>query len=145
MPPRQAACNRVATVPELQLFEIFFGAGFRQPPRDSVKPGLVHDDGERRLEHVEIDFLRHHADAGFGHFQLSVDVVAEYLDHAAGFIDQGGCDANQGGLAGAVWAQQREEIALVDVEIYRLERLDAVFVDLGELAENEGMHRSRVD
>ncbi len=49
------------------------------------------------------------------------------------------------GLAGAVWAQQREEIALVDVEIYRLERFDAVFVDLGELAEDEGMHRSRVD
>ncbi len=50
-----------------------------------------------------------------------------------------------GGLAGAVRAQQREEIALVDVEIYRLERLDAVFVDLGELAEDEGMHKSRVD
>ena len=41
--------------------------------------------------------------------------------------------------------EQREEIALVDLEVDGLERFDAVFVDLGELAKDEGLHRSRVD
>ena len=40
------------------------------------------------------------------------------------------------GLAGAVRAEQREKIALVDLEVDGLERFDAVFVDLGELAKD---------
>ena len=33
---------------------------------------------QRRLEHVEVDFLRHDADAGLGRLELAVDVVAEH-------------------------------------------------------------------
>ena len=75
----------------------------------------------------------------------AVDVVAEHLDRAAGLVDERGDDADERGLAGAVRTQQREEIALLDLEIDTFERLDAVFVDLGELAKDEGLHRSRVD
>ena len=77
-------------------------------------------------------------------FELAVEVVAEYLDGAAGLVDERGDDADEGRLAGAVRTQEREEIALLDLEIDAFERLDAVFVDLGELAEDEGVHRSRV-
>ena len=64
-----------------------------------------------------------------------VDVVAEDLDLAAGLVDQRGDDADRGGLAGAVRPQQREEIALLHVQIDALEGLDAVLVGLGELLE----------
>jgi hypothetical protein len=113
--------------------------------RNSVEARLVDDDGERRFEQVEIDFLRHDADAGFRRFQLAVDVVAEDFDGAAGLVDQRGDDADGGGLAGAVRSEQREEIALGDLEVDGFERFDAVFVSLGELAKDEGLHRSRVD
>ena len=64
---------------------------------------------------------------------------------AAGLVDQRGDDADDGGLAGAVRPEQGEEIAFVDIQVDALERLDAVFVDLGELAKDEGLHKSRVD
>ena len=101
-PAGQAACNRIAPVPELQLLEIFLRALFRQRARNAVKARLIDHNGERRFEHVEIDFLRHQTDAGFRRFQILVDVVSEYLDHATGLVDQGSGDADGGGLAGAV-------------------------------------------
>jgi hypothetical protein len=66
---------------------------------------------------VEIDFLRHDADAGLGRLELAIDIVTEHLDDAAGLVDQRGDDADGRGLAGAVRPQQGEEIALVDLEI----------------------------
>ena len=64
-------------VPELQLLQVFFGALARDVARDAVETGLVDDDGVRRLELVEVELLRHDADAGLGRFELAVDVVAE--------------------------------------------------------------------
>ena len=49
----------------------------RQLALDAVEARLVDHDGLRRLEHVEVDFLRHDADAGLRRFELPVDVVAE--------------------------------------------------------------------
>ena len=39
---------------------------------------------------------------------------------------------------------KREKIAFRDLEVDAFERFDAVFVDFGELAEDEGLHKSRV-
>ena len=55
---------------------------------------------------------------------------------AAGLVDQRGGDADGRGLAGAVRPQQREKIALLDLEVDGFERFDAVFVDFGELAKD---------
>ncbi len=141
----ERAGDRMAALPQLQLLEIFLGSLLRERPRYAVEAGLVHHDREQRLEHVEIDLLRHDADAGLRHLELAIHVVAEDLDDAAGLVDQRGDDADDGGLAGAVRTEQREKIALRDLEIDAFERLDAVLVDLGELAKDEGVHRSRVD
>ena len=81
----------------------------------------------------------------FADFELPVHVVAEHLDAAAGLVDQRGDDTDDRRFAGAVGTEQREKIALLHVEVDAFERLDAVLVDLGELAEDEGLHRSRVD
>ena len=70
----------------------------------------------------------------FASFELAVDVVAEHLDVAARLRDERGDDPDDGRLAGAVRPEQGEEIALVDLQIDALERLDAVFIYLGELA-----------
>ena len=60
-----------------------------------------------------------------------------------GLVDERGDDADQRGLAGAVGAEQREEIALLDVEVDALQRLDAVLVGLGESAYRECIHRRK--
>jgi hypothetical protein len=141
---RERACDGIAAVPELQLLQVFLRALLGKPPRNAVEARLVHDDREHRLEHVEVDFLRHDADAGLRQLELAVEVVSEHLDRAAGLVDERGDDADRGRLARAVRTQEREEIALRHGEVDTLECLDAVFVDLGELSKDEGVHRSRV-
>ncbi len=79
----EAARHGIALVPQLQLLEVLLGAHARDLALDAVEPGLVDDDGQRRLEHVEVQFLRHHADAGLGGLQFPVDVVTEHLHGAA--------------------------------------------------------------
>ena len=75
---RQAARHLVALVRELQQRKIFLRALAREAALDAVEARLVHQDGLRRLELVEIDLLRHDADAGLGGLELAVDVVAEH-------------------------------------------------------------------
>ena len=62
----------------------------------------------------------------------------------AALVHQRGDDADQRGLARAVGAEQREEIALLDVEVDALQRLHAVLVDLGESAYRECIHERRI-
>src|SRR4029079_13061412 len=129
----QRARNGIALFPELQRAEILLQAVVRDAPRDAVEAGLIYQNRADGLELVEVDLLRHEADAGFRDRQLAVDVMAEHLDLAAALVDQRGDDADCSGLAGAVRPQQREEIALFDRQVDALERLDAVLIGLGEL------------
>ena len=55
--------------------------------------------------------------------ERAVDVVAEYRDLAAALGDERHDDADGGGLAGAVRPEQREEVALLDVEVDAAQRL----------------------
>ena len=89
---------------------------------------------------VEIDFLRHDADAGLGGLELPIDVVAEHVGRAGALVDERGDDADERRLAGAVGSEQREEIALLDIEIDAFERLDTVLVGLGETANRQCIH-----
>jgi len=59
----QAARHLVPLVPQLQLLEILLGALARDRPRNSVEPRLIHHDGVRGLEHIEVDLLGNDADA----------------------------------------------------------------------------------
>src|ERR1035441_2361220 len=129
---REPARGTVPLVPELQLPQIALGTRSRLGTLDAVEAGLVHHDGHRALELVEVQLLRHHADARLGQLELTVDIEAEDAGGTASLIDQRGHNTDQGRLAGAIGAQQREEIALLDVQIDATQRLDAVFIGLGE-------------
>ncbi|MBV6418439.1 MAG: hypothetical protein CMLOHMNK_03283 [Steroidobacteraceae bacterium] len=120
------------TVPERELAQVELGALFRDPALDAVEARLVDDDLERRLPHVEVHFLRHDPDAGLGGLELDVDVVAEDREPATRLVDERGRDADQRGLAGAVRAEQREEIAFLHLEIDALQGLHAIPVGLDE-------------
>ncbi|MNV83578.1 hypothetical protein D3C71_1773940 [compost metagenome] len=64
--------------------------------------------------------------------------MAEHVDRAAGLVDQGGEDADGGGLARAVGAEQGEEVAFGNIQIDALEGLEAVAVGLGQLSDGQG-------
>src|SRR5262249_3115357 len=135
--------NGITLVPQLQLLEILLGALPREPALDAVEPRLVDDDGLRRLEHVEVNFLRHDADAGLRHLELALDVVAEHAHLTRGLAHERGNDADQRGLARAVRPEQREEIALLDVEVDAFQRLHTILIGLDEPADGQGIHRAR--
>ena len=74
--------------------------------------------------------------------ELAIDVVAEDTRSSAGLIDQRGDDANQCRLAGTIRPEQREEIALLDIQIHARERLHPVAVHLGQAADCQCLHGS---
>ena len=102
MPPDRPRAILLRLSAELQQRQVFLGAFARQRPLDAVEPGLVDQDGLRRLELVEVDFLRHDADAGLRGFELAIEVVAEHAHRARRLVDQRSEDADERGLAGAV-------------------------------------------
>ena len=65
------------------------------------------------------------------------------LTRARRLVDQRGDDADERGLAGAVRPEQREEIALLDVEVDAFQGLHAILVGLDEAADGERIHRAR--
>src|SRR6185437_1577044 len=107
---------------------------------DAVKAGLVDDYGVRRLELVEVELLRHYANASLGSLQLPIDIVPKNASGTAGLIDEGGDDTDERRFTGAVGAEKREEIALLDIEVHALERLYPVFVGLGQSANRQCIH-----
>src|ERR1019366_4293264 len=66
----EPARGTVPLVPELQLPQIALGTRSRLGTLDAVEAGLVHHDGHRALELVEVQLLRHHADARLGPIEL---------------------------------------------------------------------------
>ena len=144
MPPESERAIGVALVPELELLQVFLRALDGEPAGNAVEARLVHDDREHLLELVEVDFLRHQADAGLGPVERAVDVVAEHRDRPAGLPDQRHDDADGRRLARAVRAEQREEVAFGDVEVDAAQRLHAVGVGLGQPANGERLHEARI-
>ncbi|MNH45197.1 hypothetical protein D3C79_1075800 [compost metagenome] len=62
---------------------------------------------------------------------MAIEVVTEDVHAATGFVDQGREDADGGGFAGAIGAEQGEEVTFGDIQVNTLEGLETVAVGFG--------------
>ena len=90
-------------------------------------------------EPVEVDLLRGQADRLARLFVVGDRVVAEDLDRARGHLRQTGRAVDQGRLAGAVGAEQAEQLARLDLERDPLQRLDSGRVAFDQILDLEGV------
>ncbi|MNM11475.1 hypothetical protein D3C81_216370 [compost metagenome] len=140
--PLHAAGQRtrlhITFVPQAQLGQVLLGALLGQLGRDAVVAGLGDDDVEGLFELVEVELLRHHAQATLERGGLAVQVVTEHAHCAAGLVHQGRENADGGGFAGAVGAEQGEEVAFGNIKVDAFEGLEAIAVGLGQLSDGQG-------
>ena len=106
--------------------------------RDSARlpnrPRLNDDRRPHRLERVGRELLRHEPDQRARGAVVAHDVVAVDRDPAvAGGLTMPQIDADQRGLARAVRAEQREDLAAADLEVDVLQRVEPRRVGLGEI------------
>ena len=109
-----------ALVAQRQVAEDLVDAGIGQAHAEVSgleAEGLLH--GEER---VEVDLLRHQPHGAAGEPVVAHHVAAEHF-HTA-FAGEGGSrhQADEGGLPGAVRAEQREDLAAMDVQVDVVER-----------------------
>ena len=84
-------------------------------------------EGDRRphrLEHVGGELLRHESDHGAGGTEIGNDVVTVDGHAARRWLHDPADDVDQGGLAGAVGAEQGEDFASPDVEVDAFQGLE---------------------
>ena len=104
------------------------------------------DGAPDALEGVGVQFLRHQPDHRARRAVVLEDVVAVDRDLAGGRNQNAADDADQRRLAGAVGAEQGEDLATFDVEIDLLQRPEPGRVGLGEIFDgNDGLHRAGRD
>jgi len=113
------------------LGQVLLGAFLGDFRRDAVVAGLRHDDVEGLFELVEVEFLGHHTDATLERRRGFVQVMPEDIHRATGLVDQGRENADGRGFAGAVGAEQREEITFGNVQIDTTQGLETVAVGFG--------------
>ena len=77
--------------------------------------------------------LRHQADLRAGRAVVTDDVVASHQHPAFARIDDAADDADQGGLARAVGAEQGEDLALANVQVDALQGRVPGRIDLVQL------------
>ena len=124
MPPDSVRDMHVRLVPQLGALELLLGAHQRLGARQAVEAGVVDQDVERLLEHVEVQLLRHQAEQAHGGVAVAWPGRRRTpRTSPARLVDQRTDDADQGRLAGAVGAEQGEEIARRDLQRHALERL----------------------
>src|SRR6202012_2326145 len=86
-----------------------------------------------RLEGVGGQFLRHEADLRARGAIVAHDVVAVRRDAPAARRDDAADDVDQRGLAGAIRAEQGKDLALLYLEVDRLERAHARRIGLTDV------------
>ncbi len=95
-----------------------------------------------REEPVQVEVLRREADRGAGLLVVVDRVVAEDADRAGGRLREAGRAVDERRLAGAVGAEEPEELPLADLERYAAQRLRPRRVALDEILDLEGGHES---
>ncbi len=97
--------------------------------------------GLHGLEGIGGDFLGHQADQRARGPRVALDVEAAGHHPATGGVDQSAGNADQGGLAGAIGAQQGEDFALLDLEVDRPQCGQAAGIGFGEVLDpQDGLH-----
>ncbi|MNS90308.1 hypothetical protein D3C72_1243580 [compost metagenome] len=137
----QGAAHHLRLLPQVGALELDLGhlLGFRA--RHAVEAGVVHEDVEGLFEQVEVDLLRHQPDQAHGGAAVAHQVAAEHLHLALAEVDQGTDDADQGGLAGTVRAQQGEEVARGHFQRDPFQGLGAVVIGFTQVAHAQGGRR----
>src|SRR5258708_18214370 len=133
---RERSDRAVAFVREPEQVEQFPRALLDDPGGQVVEQAgeaKVFRDGQRA---VERGFLEHEADRSTGRHRIAHDIVPEYAGIAAARTNQRGRHVDRGGLAGAVWSQQSEELPGRYVEI---EAVDGEYIAV-TLDESAGIH-----
>jgi len=124
---RRAARGRVGALGEVKLIEQLEGAlaclGAGEAKVEAVEVEVL-VDGAGAVESVE---LGHDTDVTAGESGGADDVDACDADAAGGGLHAGGTDADGGGLAGAIGAEQAVELALLDVEVDAIDGDDTLF------------------
>ena len=112
----------------------------RAGARHAVQVGVEQQVGHHRQVQVERALLEHHAQPGQRAAGVAAHVVAQHLDAALVGREQAGEQLQQGGLARAVGAEQREHFAGLQAHTHALER---GFAGVG-LVQAMGLEQRRV-
>ena len=105
-------------------------------PVDAAEKPDVLIDGQPLVERKP---LRHVADPALDAFRIAPDVDAADRGRAAGRLEQPAQHADRRRLAGAVAAQEPEDLALLHVERQIVDR-DELAEPAGEMADGDGVH-----
>ncbi len=105
-----------------------------EEPRAGLEVLLHRESGEHGLATGDLD------DAGLGRLHgIGVgDVAAVEEDGAADGVDEAADGLEQGGFAGAVGAEQRDDLVLLHLDVDAEQDLDSVVLDVDALADEKG-------
>jgi hypothetical protein len=119
MPP-DSVRMRVLLVPQRQVLQQLFQQ--RRIARLAEQAAAELHRVPHRLEGIGVQLLRHQADGRARAAPVALDVVAIGEHRALTRVDDAADDADQRGLAGAIGAEQREDLAAADVEVDVVQR-----------------------
>ncbi len=120
----------VLLVPQREVLQQLLEVGLVR--RLAEQAAAEADRGPHRLEGVGREFLRHQTDLRARRAVVADDVAAVGADVAGRRLDDAADDADERRLAGAVWAEQREDLALFDRQVYGAQGLEARSIGLRE-------------
>ena len=121
----------VFLVPQRQILEHLFEVRGIGPLAE--QPATERHRSPHGFEGVGRQLLRHEADHRARGTVVGDDVVTVYRNGSVGRIDDPADGADEGRLSRAVGAQQREDLAAANVQVYFLERLETGSEGLGEI------------
>ena len=101
------------------------------------KAARIGDRSKDRFEHIGRKLLRDQPDARAGSAPIGREIMAEGGDRPAARAHQSANGPDQRSLARAVGAEQRENLALADIEIDIVESPGAAGIDLAEAGDRE--------
>ena len=116
MPPEKLRTMLVGAVRQLEFVEQLVGAPGALAAALPEVGAVKHQDLARREGEIQVGPLRHYADQPLGLHLLLPDVELAHKRAPAGGPGAGGQDADGGGFAGAVRAEQSEDLARADLE-----------------------------
>ena len=122
---------RIALLPQRQVAEHLFQVGGIRGLAEQAAAEL--DGVPDALEGIGRQLLRHEPDPGSRRAVVANDVVSVRQDGSLRRVDDPADDADEGRLARAIGSQQREDLALADLQVDVLQRLEARSVGLGEI------------